>query len=264
MQGLLLGRKRDIMKKTYADEVSVMVGAISPVNAYYSTYGYQPVSQVRNFPNPESARSVAGQQTTLWAARRPASPDAPVEPVRPVSPIKGEEAQPVRLGPVLREGADPAEMAVRMRIKPYEESTPDVSGKNQDGNSGEMKIGAEGAQAAMEEGKCQTCEERKYQDGSDDMGVSFQTPTQVDPKQAASAVRGHEQEHVVREQAKAQRENRRVVSQSVTIHNDICPECGKVYVSGGTTRTVTAANQAQETMQTAQNEQEQKGFSVFA
>ena len=37
---------------------------------------------------------------------------------------------------------------------------------------------------------------------------SFQTPTQVDPKQAASAVRGHEQEHVVREQAKAQRENR--------------------------------------------------------
>lgn len=116
----------------------------------------------------------------------------------------------------------------------------------------------------MEEGKCQTCEERKYQDGSDDMGVSFQTPTQVDPKQAASAVRGHEQEHVVREQAKAQRENRRVVSQSVTIHNDICPECGKVYVSGGTTRTVTAANQAQETMQTAQNEQEQKGFPVFA
>ncbi len=69
---------------------------------------------------------------------------------------------------------------------------------------------------------------------------------------------------MVREQAKAQRENRRVVSQSVTIHNDICPECGKVYVSGGTTRTVTAANQAQETMQTAQNEQEQKGFPVFA
>ena len=72
------------------------------------------------------------------------------------------------------------------------------------------------------------------------MGVSFQTPTRVAPEQVASAVRGHEQEHVVREQAKARREDRRVVSQSVTLHSDICPECGKAYISGGTTRTVTA------------------------
>ena len=33
------------------------------------------------------------------------------------------------------------------------------------------------------------------------MGVSFQTPTRIAPEQVASAVRGHEQEHVVREQA---------------------------------------------------------------
>ena len=102
--------------------------------------------------------------------------------------------------------------------------------------------GVEGAQKALEEGKCETCEKRKYQDGSDDMGVSFQTPTRVDPDQAASAVRGHEMEHVVREQAKAQREDRKVVSQSVTLHTAICPECGKTYISGGTTRTTTAAN----------------------
>ena len=49
-------------------------------------------------------------------------------------------------------------------------------------------------------------------------------------------------EHVVREQASAEREGRRVVSQSVTMHTAICPECGRVYVSGGTTRTTTASD----------------------
>lgn len=107
---------------------------------------------------------------------------------------------------------------------------------------GKSAQGAESAQEALEEGECQTCESRKYQDGSDDMGVSFQTPTNIKPEQAASAVRGHEMEHVYREQAKADREGRKVVSQSVTMHTGICPECGKSYVSGGTTRTVTKAD----------------------
>lgn len=87
--------------------------------------------------------------------------------------------------------------------------------------------------------ECQTCKNRKYQDGSDDSGVSFQTPTRVDPKAAGAAVRGHEQEHVSRNRSKAEREGREIVSQSVTIHTNICPECGRVYVSGGTTRTTT-------------------------
>lgn len=87
--------------------------------------------------------------------------------------------------------------------------------------------------------ECQTCKNRKYQDGSDDSGVSFQTPTRVDPKVAGAAVRGHEQEHVSRNRSKAEREGREIVSQSVTIHTNICPECGRVYVSGGTTKTTT-------------------------
>lgn len=87
--------------------------------------------------------------------------------------------------------------------------------------------------------ECQTCENRKYQDGSDDSGVSYQMPTRIDPKNAAAAVRGHEQEHVVRNQAKAELEDKEIVSQSVTLHTGICEECGKVYISGGTTRTVT-------------------------
>ena len=94
------------------------------------------------------------------------------------------------------------------------------------------------------------------------MGVSFQTPTRVDPDQAASAVRGHEMEHVVREQAKAQREDRKVVSQSVTIHTAICPECGDVYVSGGTTRTATKANPTQEVQQP--EEEKTSGFQAVA
>ncbi len=86
--------------------------------------------------------------------------------------------------------------------------------------------------------ECKTCENRKYQDGSDDSGVSFQTPTKIDPKAAAAQVRGHEQEHVVRNQAKAKRDGDEIVSQSVTLHTGICEECGKVYISGGTTRTM--------------------------
>ena len=59
------------------------------------------------------------------------------------------------------------------------------------------------------------------------------------PEAAASAVRGHESEHVFREQVKAKSEHRVVVSQNVAISTDICPECGRIYVSGGKTTTVT-------------------------
>lgn len=102
------------------------------------------------------------------------------------------------------------------------------------------------------EGECQTCKNRKYSDVSDDAGVSFQTPTKVAPEQAASAVMGHEQEHVVRNQAKAEREDKKIVSQSVTLHNAICPECGQPYVSGGTTRTVTKNDNSGEENKEAQ------------
>lgn len=148
-----------------------------------------------------------------------------------------------------------------------EESTPALPGQEKDGKTldGQSAQGAESAQKALEEGKCETCEERKYQDGSDDMGVSYQTPTNIKPEQAASAVRGHEMEHVYREQAKADREGRKVVSQTVTMHTEICPECGKSYVSGGTTRTVTKADNAEQQQDLArQNEEDQKTRTPFS
>jgi hypothetical protein len=96
--------------------------------------------------------------------------------------------------------------------------------------------------------KCKTCSERRYQDGSDDPGVSFKAPTHISPENAGAAVAAHEQEHVQRERAKAGAENKEVIAQSVRIYTAVCPECGKSYVSGGetttTTRTITANNKA--------------------
>ena len=59
----------------------------------------------------------------------------------------------------------------------------------------------------------------------------------------------HEREHVSNEQAKAQRDDRRVVSQTVTLSMSTCPECGRVYISGGVTRTVTAKDNSKELAQ---------------
>lgn len=86
---------------------------------------------------------------------------------------------------------------------------------------------------------CKTCEKRKYQDGSNDPGVSFKTPGKINPAMSAAVVMSHEREHVVRNQAKAEREGGKVVNSTVTLHYAICPECGRTFVAGGTTRTKT-------------------------
>lgn len=84
--------------------------------------------------------------------------------------------------------------------------------------------------------ECQTCKNRKYQDGSDEM-VSFKSAAHIAPQAAASVVRSHEQEHVSNAYAKAAQENGKVIRASVTLKTEICPECGRSYVSGGTTNT---------------------------
>lgn len=87
--------------------------------------------------------------------------------------------------------------------------------------------------------ECETCKNRRYQDDSNDSGVSFQMATRMDPKAAASRVRAHETEHVRREQYDAKMNDRKVISQSVQILTRNCPECGTAYVAGGLTRTHT-------------------------
>jgi len=94
--------------------------------------------------------------------------------------------------------------------------------------------------------ECQTCKNRKYVDGSDDPSVSFQAPAHIAPGQAASRVMSHEQEHVSHEQARAEKEDRKVVSQTVSLSMSACPECGRLYVSGGVTRTITVKDKSAE------------------
>lgn len=84
--------------------------------------------------------------------------------------------------------------------------------------------------------ECQTCKNRKYKDGSDEM-VSYKSPTHISPQNAAAAVRAHEQEHVSNAYSKAANGNGKVLTASVSIHMAVCPECGRSYVAGGTTHT---------------------------
>lgn len=84
--------------------------------------------------------------------------------------------------------------------------------------------------------ECQTCKERKYQDGSDE-NVSFKSAQHISPESAGARVRAHEGEHVSNAYSKAAKDGGKVVQASVSIHTAICPECGRTYVSGGTTHT---------------------------
>lgn len=106
-------------------------------------------------------------------------------------------------------------------------------GRNEDG-SVYLKTREDGEVESLHQ--CETCANRKYQDGSDEM-VSFKTAQHISPEAAATRVRAHEQEHVVNAYKKAEQEDAKVVRASVAIHTSICPECGRTYVSGGTTTT---------------------------
>lgn len=90
--------------------------------------------------------------------------------------------------------------------------------------------------------ECQTCSERKYQDGSDE-NVSFKAAAHISPESSASRVRAHEQEHVANAYSEAAKENGKVVQASVRLCTSVCPECGKSYVSGGLTTTTIKFNE---------------------
>ena len=56
--------------------------------------------------------------------------------------------------------------------------------------------------------ECQTYQERKNQDESDDLGVSFKAPGHIASGSSGSLVVAHEQEHVRNEQANSRQEGR--------------------------------------------------------
>lgn len=110
-------------------------------------------------------------------------------------------------------------------------------------NPGEPIMKAPGRTSSPAE--CHTCANRKYQDGSDESDVSFQTPTHIPNAIAASVILSHEREHVANAYEKENttsvnhnHQHAHVDKAQVQLKTDICPECGRVFFSGGVTNTV--------------------------
>ena len=89
-----------------------------------------------------------------------------------------------------------------------------------------------------EKGECQTCKNRKYVDGSDEGNVSFKAPGHISPEASAGMVMAHEQEHVANAVREGNKAGNELLSVSVSLKTAVCPECGRTFVAGGTTRTV--------------------------
>lgn len=123
---------------------------------------------------------------------------------------------------------------------------PDATGSSEKTPSGETSPSVKSADPDKEKkpgrrsspADCETCKKRKYQDGSDESNVSFKSAAHISPQSAGAAVRAHENEHVTNAYNKAAINNGKVLSATVSIHTAICPECGRSYVSGGTTNTM--------------------------
>ena len=114
----------------------------------------------------------------------------------------------------------------------------DLSGNMSSGyaikNPGESTVRQAGRKSSPAE--CETCQNRKYQDGSNEM-VSFKSVAHISPQASGSRVRAHEQEHVANAYKKAAQNNGKVVQASVSLKTAVCPECGRTYVAGGETST---------------------------
>ncbi len=87
-------------------------------------------------------------------------------------------------------------------------------------------------------GECQTCKERKYVDGSNEGNVSFKAPGHIAPEASAGVVMSHEKEHVANAKREGNKPGNELISATVSLKTAICPECGRSYVAGGTTRTL--------------------------
>jgi hypothetical protein len=85
---------------------------------------------------------------------------------------------------------------------------------------------------------CETCKNRKYQDGSDESNVSYKAAAHISPQSSGAAVRSHENEHISNAYKKASQDNGEVLSATVSMQTAICPECGRSYISGGKTKTM--------------------------
>lgn len=106
-----------------------MIDSLLGVNPYLNYYQYgqynqhsrnltqTPLEQVRATEHAQAA----GKVRNAVVVSRAANPDTPVQPVQAVPRVDNESSGEVAaMLPFLRQGADPAEMAVRMRMKTYD------------------------------------------------------------------------------------------------------------------------------------------------
>ncbi|MBQ8316150.1 MAG: hypothetical protein IJ427_08945 [Lachnospiraceae bacterium] len=111
--------------------------------------------------------------------------------------------------------------------------TVSVPALSADKENGQKRTGK-----AESKGECQTCKERKYVDGSDEGNVSFKAPGHIAPEASAGVVMSHEKEHVANAKREGSKPGNELLSATVSLKTAICPECGRSYVAGGTTRTL--------------------------
>lgn len=110
------------------------------------------------------------------------------------------------------------------------------------GDSGHISEAQEKALKCSGRMECETCAERKYQDGSNENDVSFKAPGHISPQASAATVSAHERQHVANAYESAGKDNGKVIQASVTLKTATCPECGRSYVAGGVTNTMIKYN----------------------
>ena len=176
-----------------------MIGAVSAYGAYNGIYY-------------ASGATAAARNTAIHSDMNEGKPVMPVEG----TPEVYSNAQTTRVGKNPLEIRDQRDNAYKVMESPAAEKM-------------RKRLGVE---------KCETCESRKYVDGSNEGDVSFKTPGHIDPDAAPAVVRAHEQEHVSNAIREGNKPDAELISATVSLKTAICPECGRTYVCGGLTRTM--------------------------
>ena len=231
-------------QRTQSTGASAAISPAAAIPAAQPEKPVQPVSPVRSVPETAPVQGETGlvrrwQNSAASAAGRSRMEYLDADALAKLSE-DGPAANSAAQAKAAYGSAQAMGMQLKGRLQQAETALAGLEKREQEGLEGVSEN--KSAREVMEESECETCKERKYQDGSDDPGVSFKTAAHISPEMSAATVRGHEMEHVTREQAEAEREGRKVVNQSVSYQTSICPECGRAYVSGGTTRTTTMAD----------------------
>lgn len=151
--------------------------------------------------------------------------------------------------------ADPRPLDPRGKSANPEESRP--------GQTPKIEGTKEAVGGKIEPKPCQTCASRRYQDSSSDPTASMQSPTRLAPGNEASSVLAHEYQHLAYRQQEAEREGRKVTFQMVRISTSACPECGRIFVSGGQAITTTVPETTSEKPENTAANPFRKGFENF-